>query len=100
MLELGEAGENLAASLRPHGVTVAFQLVDGTVARNNYAHDGQAPVISDVETTLSVAKRSGKMIQVDSIDDDCGYNMDLFIVPSQVVAVKVEKVFDVVGVVG
>jgi hypothetical protein len=100
MPELGAAGENLAADLRPHGVTVAFQMVDGTTARNNYLHDGKADVISDVETTLSVAKRSGKMIQVDSIDDDHGHHMELFIVPSQVVAVKVEKVFDVVGAVG
>jgi hypothetical protein len=44
-----------------------------------------------VETTLSVAKRAGKLIQVDSIDTLKGENMDTYIVPSAVIAVRVER---------
>jgi hypothetical protein len=77
---------------------VAFYLSDGTTARSRYLHDGQRPVIEDVETTLSVAKRSGKLIQVDSLEAETDSTMDTFIVPSHVIAVRAEKKLDLVGV--
>lgn len=59
--------EQQVAELIKPGVLVAFYLSDGSTARSRYIHDGARPIIEDVETTLSVAKRSGKLIQVDSI---------------------------------
>ena len=36
-------------------------------------------------------KKTGKLIQVDSIDEERDYNMDIFIVPQHVVTVRIEK---------
>jgi hypothetical protein len=79
--------DNLIADLTTPGVVVAYYLSDGSSARARYP----AGTIEDVETTLSVAKRTGKLIQVDSIDTLKGENMDTYIVPSAVIAVRVER---------
>lgn len=77
----------IIADLTTPGILVAFYLSDGTTARARYP----AGTIEDVETTLSLAKRTGKLIQVDEADSDTDHTMDIFIVPSHVVLVKIEK---------
>jgi hypothetical protein len=52
-----------------------------------------------VETTLSVAKRSGKLIWVNSADIDTGSGMDIYTVRQQVVIVKIEKALDLTAAV-
>jgi hypothetical protein len=89
--------QQIAELVRP-GVLVAFYMADGSTARSRYVHDGARPVVEDVEATLSVAKRSGKLLQVDSIDAETDSTMDTFIVPSHVIAVRVEKKLDLAGV--
>jgi hypothetical protein len=77
--------EQQIADLIKPGVVDAWYLSDGSTARSRYPHDGARPVIEDVEATLSLAKRSGKLIQVDSIDAETDSAMDTFIVPQHVV---------------
>jgi hypothetical protein len=52
-----------------------------------------------VETTLSLAKRTGKLINVDSIDEETGSSMDTQVVPAHIVAVRIEKQGDLLGAV-
>ena len=91
MAELGDPTENLAADLRKPGRVVAYYLSDGSTARAAYLHDDARPMVLDVMDTLAAAKEAGKLIQVDSIDDDDGHSLELFIDPNHVVSVKVEK---------
>jgi hypothetical protein len=81
---------------------VAYQLVDGTTARKSYVHDGARPMVRDVMDTLAAAREADKLIQVDSLDEDLGHSMELWINPAHAVAVKVEKseVSDMLGAVG
>jgi hypothetical protein len=76
---------------------VAYYMSDSSTARASYGHDGQRPVIEDVET-LCESKPSGKLIQVDSIDAETDLTMDTFIVPSHVIAVRIEKGLDLASV--
>ena len=41
--------------------------------------------------TRFLSKKTGKLIQVDSIDGERDYNLDIFIVPQHVVTVRIEK---------
>ena len=47
---------------------------------------------------LNDKARSGKLLEVDSIDINSGTGSSIYIVPSQVQAIIVEKVFDLTGV--
>lgn len=93
---MSTADQQVAELVKP-GVLIAYYLSDGSTARARYKHDGARPVIEDVETTLSVAKRSGKLIQVDSIDAETNATMDTFIVPQHVIAVRIEKAGDLLA---
>jgi hypothetical protein len=77
----------IVADLTTPGILVAFYLSDGTTARARYP----AGTIEDVETTLSLAKRSGKLLAVDSADSDDDHAMEIYLVPQHVVMVKIEK---------
>jgi len=57
------------------------------------------PFIEDLETTLSAAKRSGKLLQVDSIDAETDSTMDTYVSAHHVIAVRVEKGLDLAGAV-
>jgi hypothetical protein len=52
-----------------------------------------------VETTLSLAKRTEKLIQVDSIDEETSASMDTYVIPQHIVAVRIEKQGDLLGAV-
>jgi hypothetical protein len=80
----------IVADLTTPGILVAFYLSDGTTARAHYP----AGTIEDVETTLSLAKRSGKLLAVDSADSDTDASMQIYLVPQHVVMVKIEKPLD------
>jgi hypothetical protein len=45
------------------------------LARATYRHDNARPVILDVDDTLRAAKESAKLIAVDSIDSEKGFQM-------------------------
>lgn len=75
--------QQIAELVRP-SLTVAYYMSDSGTARASYGHDGQRPVIEDVET-LCESKPSGKLIQVDSIDAETDSTMDTFIVPSHLI---------------
>jgi hypothetical protein len=78
-------------------VVVTYYLSDGSTARARYP----AGDIEAVEDTLRLARRTGKLLQVDSIDNLKEENMDRYIVPSAVVAVMIERaaVADLLGAV-
>lgn len=96
--QMSESRDNLIADLVKPGVVVAYYLSDGSTARARYPHDGARPVVEDVEATLALAKRTGKLLAVDSIDAETDATMDTFIVPQHVIAVRVEKGLDLAGV--
>jgi hypothetical protein len=88
----GDSGERLIADLREHGRVVAYMLVDGSTAKASYVHDNARPMVLDAMDTLAAAKESGRfLLQVESIDDDSGDQMDLFINVDAVVAVKIQR---------
>jgi hypothetical protein len=96
---MAENADNLIADLVKPGRVVAYGMVDGTTARASAIHDKTRPMVLDVMDTLAAAKESGKFLQVDSIDDDSGNHMDLFINVDAVVSVKIESVGNILGAV-
>jgi hypothetical protein len=81
-----ENADNLIADLVARGVLVSFWLCDGTTARQRYPWDGGDDLAEAVETTISVAKRSGKGILVESLDSEEGGGKLRFISPSHIVS--------------
>ena len=79
-------------------VDVAYYLADGSTARARYPHDGNSDPIDAITALLNDKARSGKLLEVDSIDINSGTGSSIYIVPSQVQAIIVEKVFDLTGV--
>jgi hypothetical protein len=90
---VSDSSDNLIADLTAPGVVVVYYLSDGSTARARYL----AGTIEDVEATLSVARRTGKSIQVDSADSGTDGTMEIYLVPQQVVMVKIERAGDPLG---
>jgi hypothetical protein len=91
---MSESPDNLIANLVQQGVAVAFYLSDGTTARQRYPWDSGKDLAEAVELTISVAKRTGKGIQVESMDDGGGDGNLRFIAPAHIVAWVIEPGFD------
>jgi hypothetical protein len=87
--------EQQVAELVKPGILVVFYLSDGTTARARYP----AGTIEDVESTLALARRTGKLLAVDSADSDRDAAMQTYLVPQHVVMVKIERAGDLLGAV-
>jgi hypothetical protein len=95
----GDPVDTLIADLVAPGVLVVYYLSDGTTARARYFHDGARPIIKDIQDTLTAAKESNSLIQVESSDIDDGAQFDIYIHPDHIVEVKIEKAGDLLGAV-
>jgi hypothetical protein len=93
---VSESPENLIADLVDRGVSVSYHLSDGSTARARYL----AGSVENVETLLQQKRDSGQLLQVDSIDDDEGAGSDLYVVVRAIVAVRVQKGFDLMTAAG
>jgi hypothetical protein len=81
-----ENAENLIADLVARGVLVSLWLSDGPRRDRDIPGMGGDDLAEAVETTVSVAKRNGKGILVESLDSEEGGGKLCFISPSHIVS--------------
>jgi hypothetical protein len=86
----------LVVDLVKPGFSVSYHLSDGSTARARYL----AGSIENVEALLQQKRDTGQLLQVDSIDDDEGAGSDLYVAVSHIVAVRVQKGFDLIAAAG
>jgi hypothetical protein len=76
-------------------IDVAFYASDGTTFRSTFpAPPAGTDPIEAIEQLLREKKRTGKLLECDSADINSGSGSRIFLVPSAVIGVIVQKSFD------
>jgi hypothetical protein len=97
---MAESPEPLIADLVKPGVAVSYHLSDGSAGRARYPFPAGSDPLEGVENLLRDKRRTGSLLAVDSIDDDEGAGADLYVVVQEIVAVRVQRGFDLLAAAG
>jgi hypothetical protein len=92
--------DDLILDLVKPGVQVSYHMGDGSTARCAYPFPAGSDPLEGVENLLREKRRTGSLLAVDSIDDDEGAGSDLYVVAQEIVAVRVQKGFDLIAAAG
>ena len=97
---MSESSEPLIADLVMPGVAVSYHLGDGSTGRARYPFPAGSDPVEGVENLLRDKRRTGSLLAVDSIDDLEEADTDLYVVVQHIVAVTVQKGFDLIAAAG
>jgi hypothetical protein len=92
--------DDLIADLVKPGVAVSYHMGDGSTARARYPFPAGSDPMEGVENLLRDKRRTGSLLAVDSLDDLEEAGTDLYAVVQHIVAVTVQKGFDLIAAVG